>query len=478
MHRFVSLRLFGLFLFGIMVSAFPAQGNQIIRETSGVIGLEVGKGVLIRLTRPASTVFIANPKIADIQVKSPRLIYILAKQTGVTTLIAVDEKERVLANRQLKVSHNLSGLRASLKSFLPTENLDVRSVGSSIVVSGTVETSLDAAEIRRLAEQLVKKPENVILKVGVTEPTQVQLRVRIAEVSRDVLKQFGINWDAILNVGNFVFGIANGSPVNATGSVAAPSFLTGLSGAAWTDRNSGTNSLLGLYKGSHVDINGLIDALNNEGFITVLAQPNLTALSGKPATFLAGGEFPIVVPDSDNRVAIEFKQFGVSLGFTPTLLGKDRISLYVNPEVSQLSSAGAVQLAGFSIPALTTRRTETTVELANGQSFAIAGLLQNNIRHDISKFPGLGDVPILGTLFRSSRFQRNETELVIIVTPYIVRPTSGAILAAPTDGLTPPSDKDRVLHGRLYRPTPRSGEKGPIPLARRDPRGSMGFVLD
>lgn len=471
MHRFVSLRLFCLFLFGITVSAFPAQGNQIIRETSGVIGLEVGKGVLIRLTRPASTVFIANPKIADIQVKSPRLIYVLAKQTGVTTLIAVDEKERVLANRQLKVSHNLSGLRASLKSFLPTDNLDVRSVGSSIVVSGTVETSLDAAEIRRLAEQLVKKPENVILKVGVTEPTQVQLRVRIAEVSRDVLKQFGINWDALLSVGDFVFGLATGSVVNTS-----ETFLDGI--ATTTVRNGGTNSLYGSFKGTNVDINGLIDALNNEGFITVLAQPNLTALSGKPATFLAGGEFPIVVPDSDNRVAVEFKQFGVSLGFTPTLLGKDRISLYVNPEVSQLSSAGAVQLAGFSIPALTTRRTETTVELANGQSFAIAGLLQNNIRHDISKFPGLGDIPILGSLFRSSRFQRNETELVIIVTPYIVRPTSGAILAAPTDGLTPPSDKDRVLHGRLYRPTPRSGEKGPIPLARRDPRGSMGFVLD
>lgn len=467
-HRFLCA-----LLLGVSITWSPAQGNQVIRETAGLIDVDIGRGVLIRLSTPASTVFVANPKIADIQVKSPRLIYILGKRPGETTLIAVDEKDRVLTNRHVKVSHNLTRLRSSLKSLLPGNELAVRSVGSSIVVSGDVETASDAAEVRRMAEQLVAKPSNVILKVGVTEPTQVQLRVRIAEVSRDVLKQFGINWDAVLNVGDFVFGLASGSPVNATSS-----FLGGVDGATWNSRNSGTNSLFGLFKGSSVDINGLIDALNNEGFVTVLAQPNLTALSGKPATFLAGGEFPIVVPGEDNRVAVEFKQFGVSLGFTPTLIGKNRISLYVNPEVSQLSSAGAVQIDGFSIPALTTRRTETTVELGNGQSFAIAGLLQNNIRHNIDKFPGLGDIPLLGTLFRSDRFQRNETELVIIVTPYIVRPTSGPMLAAPTDGLTPPTDKDRILHGRLYRPTPRSGEKGPVPLARRQPRGSMGFVLD
>lgn len=477
MFNLVKYRRFSLLLFGLAVAWSPAQGNEVLRESPGTIFLENSRGVLIRLTRPAETVFVANPRIADIQIKSPRLIYVLAKTPGETTLIAVDENEQVLTNRRLKVSHNLSRLRASIKSFLPNEDVRIRSIGSSIIVSGSVETAADAAEIRRLAEQLVNKPTNVILRVGVNEPTQVQLRVRIAEVSRDVLKQFGINWDAVLNVGSFVFGLANGNPVNATGG-SPPTFLGGADGAAWTSRNSGTNSLFGLYKGTSIDINGLIDALNNEGFVTVLAQPNLTALSGKPATFLAGGEFPIVVPGDNNQVAVEFKQFGVSLAFTPTLIGKDRISLYVNPEVSQLSSAGAVQISGFSIPALTTRRTETTVELANGQSFAIAGLLQNNIRHNIDKFPGLGDIPLLGALFRSNRFQRNETELVIIVTPYIVKPTSGPMLASPTDGLTPPSDKDRILHGRLYRPTPRSGEKGPAPLARRQPRGSMGFVLD
>lgn len=453
MLKNVHRRLFGLLLVSMALTWFPAQGNQVIRETSEMVDIEMGRGVLIRLSRPASTVFVANPKIADIQIKSPRMIYVLGIRPGETTLIAVDENERILANRQLKVSHNLKGLRASIKSLVPGEDVSVRSVGSSILVSGSVESALDAAEIRRMAEQLVRKPENVILKLGVTEPTQVQLRVRIAEVSRDVLKQFGINWDALFGVGDFVFGLATGTIVN-TSEI----FGDGL--ATTTVRNGGTNSLYGSFKGTSVDINGLIDALNNEGFVTVLAQPNLTSVSGKPATFLAGGEFPIIVPGDDNTVSVSFKQFGVSLGFTPTILSKNRISLYVNPEVSQLSSAGAVQVGGISFPALTTRRAETTIELGDGQSFAIGGLLQNNIRHDINKFPGLGDVPILGSLFRSSRFQRNETELVIIVTPYIVRPVSGPMLASPPMGLPPRQIRTGFFTVDFIDPRPVAVKKG------------------
>jgi pilus assembly protein CpaC len=292
----------------------------------------------------------------------------------------------------------------------------------------------------------------------------VQLRVRVAEVSRDVLKQFGINWDALLSSGNFMFGLATGNPV-----VAAGTFLT---------RNNNTNSLFGSFRNGALDINGLIDAMDDEGLITVLAEPNLTSMSGKPATFLAGGEFPIVVPGDNDRVTIEFKQFGVSLAFTPTLLGQNRISLHVNPEVSQLSNTGAVELGGFSIPALTTRRAETTVELGNGQSFAIAGLLQNDIRHDIDKFPGLGDVPVLGTLFRSDRFQRNETELVIIVTPYLVRPVDEPVLATPGDGYKAPNDIERILQGRLHSAQLHPGRGGPQGPQGQRLTGPIGFVLE
>jgi len=234
----------------------------------------------------------------------------------------------------------------------------------------------------------------------------------------------------------------------------------------------------GLDNGSQ-SITALIDALDKEGLVKILAEPSLTAVSGETATFLAGGEFPIIIPGSrDNRFSIEFKEFGVSLAFTPTVLSGKRIVLKVKPEVSQLSTEGAIQFNGFSIPSLTTRRAQTTVELASGQSFAIAGLLQNNTTQELSKFPGLGDIPVLGSLFRSDRFQRDESELVIIVTPLVVRPVSKRLLALPTDGLTPPTDTDRYVHVRLYRPNVIRRPKAPRAARASGLTGPVGFVLN
>ena len=226
------------------------------------------------------------------------------------------------------------------------------------------------------------------------------------------------------------------------------------------------------------DLNAVIDALEEEGLISVLAEPNLTALTGEAASFLAGGEFPILVPDSDGRVTIEFKKFGVSLSFTPTLIGQDRVNLHVRPEVSQLSSTNAVTLNNFQVPSLTTRRADTTVELGSGQSFAIAGLIQNNVTHDISKFPGLGDVPVLGSLFKSDRFQREESELVIIVTPYVVRPVSRPRLASPTDGLQSPHDWERIVNGGTHRQQPSAGSPVTIDRHGESLIGPVGFLLD
>jgi pilus assembly protein CpaC len=264
-----------------------------------------------------------------------------------------------------------------------------------------------------------------------------------------------------------------GNPVLAAGTT----FL-GEGARQIQSRNQGTNSLFGSVRSKHLDINGLVDALNNEGLVSILAEPNLTAVSGEQATFLAGGEFPILVPDSDGRVTISFKQFGVSLAFKPTLMGDNHISLKVNPEVSQLSDTGAVNLNGFTVPALTTRRAQTTVELGSGQSFVIAGLLQNNLTHDLSKLPGLGELPVLGPLFRSDRFRRNESELVIIVTPYIVRPVSAPMLAAPTDGLRPPSDADRVLYGRTNGVSAAKPAPGPVGSDGQGLVGPVGYVLE
>ena len=456
--------LFSAFLMLAGVSAaHRASAAETIGTGVDAMVLEASKGTLIRLDRPAATVFVADPEIADVQVKSPRLIYLFAKAPGETVVYAVDSAERVLLSRRITVNHNLSRLRAALRQLLPETTVDVASVDKTLVLSGRVNSAREAEDARLMALRLVKDEKDLVNQISVVAPNQVHLRVRVAEVSRDILKQFGINWDAVFRTGNFLFGFATGNPAAVAGN-----FIT---------RNNGTGSIVGAVRTGNIDLNGVIDALDDEGLITILAEPNLTAVSGESATFLAGGEFPILVPEND-RITVEFKQFGVSLAFTPVLVG-DRISLKVNPEVSQLTTTGAVELSGFTIPALTTRRAETTVELGSGQSFAIAGLLQNNITRNLQKVPGLADVPVLGALFRSDSFRRNETELVIIVTPYIVRPVEAPRLATPTNGLVPPSDRDRILHARTHKPHLQKdrptvhGRGAPSGLA-----GPAGFVLD
>ncbi len=445
-----------------------AHGADVIGVSGTPIQLEGSKGELVRLTRAAATVFVADPEVADVQVKSPRLIYVFGKKPGETTLYAVDSQEQVLLSRTVRVTQNITRLQDALTKMLPDARINVSSVDSSVVLTGTVPSAREAEDARRLVRQMVKDDASLVNHISVTAPNQVQLRVRVAEVSRSVLKELGVNWDAIVNVGKFAFGLATGNPVMAAGA-----FLTrnNIGGAT-------SNSIFGSFRSGKADINGLIDALDTEGLISILAEPNLTAVSGEQATFLAGGEFPILVPDDNNRVTVQFKQFGVSLGFKPVLIGTNRINLKVSPEVSQLSNTGAVTINNFQIPALTTRRAETTVELGSGQSFVIAGLLQNGITHDLNKVPGLGEVPVLGALFRSDQFRRNESELVIIVTPYIVRPVSATKIAAPTDGLIPPTDVDRILFGRVQHPTTGTGRGRVVGANGQGLVGPVGYVLD
>ena len=441
--------------------------------------IEVSKGNLIRLERPAGTAFIADPTIADIQVKSSRLIYVFGKKPGETTLYAVDENEQMLANFRIVVTHNLSRLRNSLRGALPDGGVSVDSIEGTVVMSGSVNSPVEAEDARRLAASYLPADQEVLNRVRVEGSNQINLRVRIAEVSRQVVKQLGFNWDAVISNSNFLFGIAQGGPVTS----AAGNFLTRNPAAISSGAQGNVNNLLGSYSSQNFNTNALIDALEAEGLVTVLAEPNLTALTGEAASFLAGGEFPIPVAQSTSTsgttITVQFKQFGVSLAFVPTVMNDRRISLRVRPEVSQLSSEGAVSFSNIQIPALTTRRAETTVELGSGQSFAIAGLLQNNTTHDISRFPGLGDLPILGTLFRSDRFRRNETELVIIVTPYLVKPISTTTrLQTPVDGFVPPNDQDRVVNGMNYRSQLRQRSVQPLAGDGRGLAGPSGFVVE
>ena len=434
-----------------------------VEHGSGVeISIEVNKGRLVRLDRPAQTVFIADPAIADIQVKSPRLVYLMGKLPGETTLFAVDDAEAVLANVAVRVTHNVSRLRETVQALYPEADIAITSIDASLVLDGTVVAASIAEDVRRVAERFAGSPEAVINRLRVDAPNQVNLRVRIAEVSKGIDKQLGFNWSILGAIGSFSLGLATANPFAAGVTQQTLSSAFGFGG---------------------FDFNTVVDALEEEGLIKILAEPNLTAVSGETASFLAGGEFPILVPDSDGRVTIEFKKFGVSLAFTPTVIGEAQISLHVRPEVSQLSNENAVSLNNFVIPSLITRRAETTVELGSGQTFAIAGLLQNNVTHDVSKVPGLGDIPVLGGLFRSDRFQRDESELVIIVTPYLVRPitaptAAAPTAAAPTDGFAPPHDAERFAVGGTHR---RNRDSGPPTTVERDGTrliGPSGFALD
>lgn len=431
-------------------------------DPDATIDVEINKGRLFKLPQAASAVVIANPDIADVQVVSPGLVYINGKSVGETTVFAVDSQDNQVLNAVVTVTHNLSKLKKTVSNILPDADVNFSSTDGALVMGGNVDSPLQAENIRKIASPFLQENQTLVNMIKIGGSDQVMLQVKVAEVSRTELKRFGINFESLLSTGNFIFGLAQGRDF--------------IDGAAGTILRAGQdNSFSTQFRTNRANINGIIDALEDDGLVTTLAEPNLTTTSGQPASFLAGGEFPVPSVDDDGEVSVEYRPFGVSLSFTPTVLDSGKISLVVNPEVSALSQVGAIIANGFSIPSLSTRRASATVELGSGQSFAIAGLIQNDSSNDISKFPGLGDIPILGALFRSSEFQHDQSELVIIVTPYLVTPSSEK-LATPVDGYVPASDMERILLGKLYHEqTPEATEA----VAANMPhlQGPVGFIL-
>jgi pilus assembly protein CpaC len=457
-------------LLGLLAAPASGQGTPEAIGTEGTLHVEVSKGQVIRLPNPAATVFVSDPEIADVQAQSPSIVYLFGRRAGSTSLYAVDENDQILLRTMIVVEHDLTALGQAIDQLAPGHRVQASSVDGSIVLDGTVESPVQAQELRELAERFLGENETLLFRVRVAAATQVHLRVRVAEVSRQVIKEFGINWDAVFETGDLLFGFATGRPAFG----AAGTFFRGPSNAG-----GGVPDLaFGSFTPGDNVVNTAIDALAQEGLVNVLAEPNLTALSGETASFLAGGEFPIPVATDNNDVTIEFKEFGIQLAFTPTVLSANRISLRVRPEVSELSQDGAIEINGLTIPALKTRRAETTVELGSGQSFAIGGLLSSDVQNAISKTPGIGDLPVLGTLFRSTRFRRDETELVIIVTPYLVRPVDEPVLAIPNDGYKAPSDIERILEGRLHSAQLHPGKGGPQGPQGQRLTGPIGFVLE
>jgi pilus assembly protein CpaC len=443
----------------------PSTAAEVL-SPDAPLTIEVRKGRVIRLPQRAAAVFIADPDTADVQVHSPSLIYLLGRRAGTTSLYAVDDRDRILFRRDIVVEHNLGALRRVVAQIAPDGGAEVDSIDGGILLRGSVADARVAQDLREAVGRFLGAEETIVNRLSVNGPTQVNLRVRVAEVSREVFKLIGFNWEALWTPGDFVFGLATGRPLLGGNAI----------GSRFIDTNGAAGGISGSYDGNNINIDGIMDALERDGLVNVLAEPNLTALSGETASFLAGGEFPVPVGVDDNDITIEFKQFGVSLAFTPTVLDPSRISLKVRPEVSELTDKGAIKLGNLVIPALSTRRAETTVELGSGQSFAIGGLISDSTRTNLEKLPGLGDIPVLGTLFRSSNFRRQETELVIIVTPYLVRPVSAPTLAVPTDRVAAASDLERVLLGRLNSPSGYVGGPGAPPLGQLT--GPAGFELD
>lgn len=432
-------------------AAAPPAAAGTYRPTTQVL-LSIGEGQMIRLPRNVADVWTSNPGVADVYVANQRQVSLFGKEFGEATVIATAADGSVVYGAKVRVSPNVTSVDQMLKAAMPDSNIQVTTVGQMAVMNGTVASPEDSAQAEALLRSLLNpgvdtSQPGAMLKVlpvnrlKTATPLQVNLKVKIAEVNRSLVKSIGVNLFSSDPTSGFKFGIGQGAFSATSGPGSSPFDVNSLLSGGTTIGAAG--KLFGL------DLAGAIDLAARDGLVTILAEPNLTALSGETASFLAGGEFPIPVSQALDAITIEYKQYGVGLAFTPIVLADGRISMRVRPEVSELSNEGAVKLNDFLVPALTTRRAETTVELGSGQSLMIAGLLRNTNTNDINKAPFLGDLPILGALFRSTNFRRSETELVIIVTPYLVRPVSNQ-LAMPTNGYRAPTDVQTMLEGQYY----------------------------
>ena len=456
------------------------------------IRIGLGKSVLIEFPRDVRDVMVSNPQAVDAVVLSSNRVFLLARRIGEANAFFFDHNGEQFATLELFVERETAGLQEMLNRLIPGGKIAVEMINQTVVLTGHVRNPADAARAANIAKQFVTvefetkggetaegtavksfektDSESVVINLLQVEgEEQVMLRVVVAEVQRSMLKQFGINLGAQINSGNFSTGILteNSLPLTTAeglGSLAVPGVATALAGAPLRLFNGfggsggsddtlpfGNSGIAGGWGTGNQSAAYTMRALERNGLIKTLAEPNLTAVSGETAKFLAGGEFPIPVVDAQGQTSVIFKEFGVGVAFTPNVMSEGRISLKIETEVSELSNQGAVQIGTLQIPAIKTRRANSTVELPSGGSLAIAGLLSEDTRQNIDGLPGLKDVPIIGTLFRSRDFIKRETELVVIVTPYVVRPTARKDLARPGDGLGDATDMKANFLGHMNR---------------------------
>ncbi|WP_305764183.1 type II and III secretion system protein family protein [Caulobacter sp. S45] len=474
----------------------PNQTVALDLHGAGVrnLALPRGKSAVIELPVDARDVLVSDPATADVVLSSPRRIYVLGKKSGSTDAVFVDGMGHQILRLNIRVDQDVSAVAETLNRVLPGSSVHVEALNDSLILSGEVPNASDADKAVRIAASFVDKPEKVLNMLAVAGPEQVMLKVRIVEVNRQIVKQLGVNLNALVaHVGNSRFDLADAATYGINGSL-----LGGLTSGSYTYTN-GAQTATG---------QAALQAFEQAGLVRTLAEPDLTTVSGEAANFLAGGEFPVPVgEDSTGRITVTFKQFGVGLGFTPVVLSAGRISLKISTEYSQLTNVGALTQQGSSstsvgsstptttpttggttsgggstitttptvtIPGLSIRRAQTVVELPSGGSMMIAGLLESITGSDIAALPGLSQLPVLGALFRSRDYQQSETELVVIVTPYLVKPSRPDQLQTPADGLVIADDASTYLLGQLNKSM---GTAAAPTTAGKTYKGPFGYVV-
>lgn len=474
--RFLKAALLGLTLAAAPVavlSPLTAQADTlrvVKRGTNAALDVPMNRAVVVESDIPFAELSIANPGIADISSLSDRTIYVLGKSPGLTTLTLLDASGQLITNVDVRVAADISEFKERLGQIMPGENIEVRTANDGIVLSGIVSSTQRLQRALDLAERYAPERVSNLMSVGGIQ--QVMMKVRFAEMQRNVSKSLGAS--LALN------GAIGGTGINGgTGTTNTSGGVTGSLGGNIPAANQNAGAVLFGFNAGSTQVGILLEALEEKGVVRFLAEPNLVALSGQEAKFLAGGEYPVPVAQTDNRISVEFKPFGVELVFVPRVVDKDLINLELKAAVSAIDPTNSLELGnGISIAAFTRRETSSTVEMRDGESFAIAGLLTDDFTDNSRQLPWIGDVPVLGALFRSADYQRSQTELVIIVTAHLVTPTRGEALALPTDRIKPPTEKDLFLYGRTSEGTrtPKKGAAGEV--AKQDFGGSYGYVLD
>jgi pilus assembly protein CpaC len=482
--RAIATVLAGVFAVSVTLSPASAQrGVEGVRiDTGGVsnvsqsIVLPLNKAAIVELPQPAVDVLVSQPSVVDAVVRSPRRVYLLGLTTGQTNAFFFDSRGRQILNLEIRVERDMDALAEVMRRVMPNSRIEVDALNDNVILRGTVQTAAEAANANSLAGRFVDDPEKVVNLLKIRDPEQVMLKVRIVEMQRQVLKQLGVSTSGTVQLNNLAAGLA-------TGGFGAGGLISDVANTT-VPIDSTRNRI-----GDIALLDAELQALESTGLVRILAEPTLTSISGESAKFLAGGEFPVPVGQDDGVISIEFKEFGVGLGFTPLVLSKGRINLNISTEVSEVTTENSffvpgvttvdnngnfITTAGLSIPGLTVRRANTTVELPSGGSLVMAGLLQEDMRSTIDGVPGMKDVPVLGQLFRSRDYQNNETELVIIVTPYLVEATHGSNLRDPAEGLVVASDAETILMGKLLSTYGLAGAG----VKEASLQGPMGFILD